>query len=100
MILSYYGRQARVSECAEYCGIGRDGITARTIVAAARHYGLRVKVYSLEPAELRHVSLPAIAHWDFNHFVVVERWSPNSVEIVDPATGRQHLRAAEFEAAF
>jgi HlyB family type I secretion system ABC transporter len=100
MILSYFGRQIRVAECRECLGIGRNGVTAHAIANAARHYGLRVKAFSLESTALRYAPLPAIAHWDFKHFVVVERWSPKSVEIVDPALGRRRLTAEEFDAGF
>ncbi len=44
--------------------------------------------------------MPAIAHWEFNHFVVVERWSLTAVTIVDPAVGRRRLSSAEFDAGF
>jgi len=98
MILTYYGRKTRVAECREICGVGRDGTTAQTIARAARSYGLRVGAFSVEPKDFQHVRLPAIAHWEFNHFVVVERWSPKWVEIVDPAGGLRRLSAAEFEA--
>src|SRR5262249_47503966 len=81
-------------------GVGRDGLTAHTIAQAAQHYGLRVRAFSLAPADFRHVPLPAIVHWNFNHFVVVERWSPTQVGIVDPTSGRRRLTAAEFDAGF
>lgn len=100
MILTYFGRTTGVAECREYVGVGRDGISAATLVNAARVYGLRAKAYSLEPANLRYVPLPAIVHWDFNHFVVLERWSSKKVEIVDPASGRRRLTADEFDASF
>ncbi|HEX6292731.1 MAG TPA: peptidase domain-containing ABC transporter [Herpetosiphonaceae bacterium] len=100
MILSYYGRQTRVAECRDLCAIGRDGTTALTLAKVARQFGLRVKAYSLEPAAFEHVPLPAIVHWDFKHFVVVERWTPRTVEIVDPALGRCRLTAAEFDEHF
>lgn len=101
MILSYYGRQTRVAECRDHFDIGRDGVNAETITKAARTYGLRVKAYSLENlADFKYVQLPAIAHWDFNHFIVIERWSPQRVEIVDPGWGRRQLTAAEFDVGF
>jgi ATP-binding cassette subfamily B protein len=100
MILSYFGRRTRVAECRECLGIGRNGVTALTIANAARHYGLRVKAFSLEPADFRYTPLPAIVHWQFKHFVVVEGWSPKQVEIVDPAAGRRRLAAEEFDAGF
>jgi ABC-type bacteriocin/lantibiotic exporter with double-glycine peptidase domain len=59
-----------------------------------------VKAYSLEPADFQHVPRPAIVHWNFNHFVVVERWSPSQVTIIDPAVGRRTLTPEEFDAGF
>lgn len=101
MILSYHGRQTRVVECREWLGIGRDGVTAETLARAARAQGLRVKAYTVaELADMRYVPLPAIAHWEFEHFVVIERWSPKSVEIIDPAHGRRQLTAEQFAAGF
>jgi ATP-binding cassette, subfamily B, bacterial len=100
MVLGYFGRRTPIFECRERCGIGRDGVTAQTIAQAARSYGLRVSAYSLEPADFNHVPLPAIVHWDFNHFVVVERWSPASVDIIDPGAGRRRLTSEEFDAGF
>ncbi len=100
MVLSYFGRKTRVSECRVALGSGRDGLTAQAIAHAAREYGLRTKGYTTEPGNFKYVPLPAIVHWNFNHFVVVERWSPVRVEIVDPASGRRQLTAEEFAAGF
>ena len=97
MVLGYFGRAVRITDCREACDTGRDGVNAQTLAQAARAHGLRVKAYSLEPAHFRFVPLPAIVHWNFNHFVVVERWSPRRVTIVDPAAGRRRLTAAEFD---
>jgi ATP-binding cassette subfamily B protein len=102
MILSYYGRKSRVAEIREHYGIGRDGLTALDIVKAARNYGMRVRAISLRGQidEFRFVSLPAIIHWEFNHFMVVERWSAKYVDVVDPAVGRKRLSREEFEQGF
>lgn len=100
MILSYYGRKTQVSECRELCGVGRDGLTARTIAEAARQYGLRVKAYSVELDDFKYIRLPAIAHWNFNHFIVIERWSPAGIEVVDPAAGRRQVTPEEFNISF
>lgn len=100
MILNYYGYKTGVAEVRQRCGVGRDGLSAMTIVRMARTYGLRVQAMSLPSTDFRFVTLPAIIHWEFNHFLVVERWSPRSVEVVDPALGRRHLSAEEFDAGF
>ncbi len=100
MILTYYGRKTSVSELRTHYGVGRDGVSALSIVRAARHYGMRVRAVSLQQNDFRFVKLPAIVHWEFNHFVIVERWSRKRVDVVDPARGRCRLTHDEFDAGF
>lgn len=100
MVLAYHGRHRRVAEIADVAGVGRDGLTALALVAAAREEGLTARAFSVEPDQLAHVPTPAILHWGFAHFVVLERWTPGWVEIVDPAGGRRRLDPAEFGRRF
>src|SRR5690349_15112519 len=100
MILSYYGHKTSIAEIRERCGVGRDGVSAQSIVRAARDLGLRVRAISLKKNDFRDVKLPAIVHWQFDHFVVVERWRPGRVDVVDPATGRMRYTAEEFDQSF
>jgi ABC-type bacteriocin/lantibiotic exporter with double-glycine peptidase domain len=100
MILSYFGRKMRLEECRATCDSGRDGATAQTIVAAARGFGLRTKALSLATKALSNLTVPCILHWNLNHFVVLERWTRDRVEIVDPGWGRRQLTVSEFETAF
>src|SRR5579859_2813701 len=100
MILSYYGRRTSVSEVREHCGVGRDGLSARAIAKAARSYGLRVRAVSLSENDFRYVQLPAIIHWEFNHFLVVEQWTHRHVDLVDPAFGRRRVTSEEFDNGF
>lgn len=100
MILIYYGRQVSVSAVREQCGIGRDGLSAFGLVKAARAFGMRTRAITVESHDLRFLPLPAIIHWNFNHFLVVERWSPGSIDVVDPAIGRMRLSSGEFERSF
>jgi ATP-binding cassette, subfamily B, bacterial len=100
MVLSFYGRRTTIAQVREQCGIGRDGLSALDLVKAARAYGMRVRAISLKENDFRFVTLPAIAHWQFNHFIVVERWTPGYVDLVDPAGGRRRLTAREFDEGF
>src|SRR5438105_126211 len=97
MILSYYGRKTAITDCRECFAIGRDGVSARLMAKVARDQGLRVKAYTLEPDKFKFVPLPAIVHWNFNHFVVVESWTKQRVRLVDPAVGRYSVTAEEFD---
>jgi ATP-binding cassette, subfamily B, bacterial len=101
MILTYYGRKTSISELRTRFGVGRDGTSALGIVKAARSMSMRVRALALQHTELRHILLPAIVHWQFDHFLIIERWSPKWVYVVDPAGGRRRrLTAEEFDAGF
>lgn len=100
MILNFHGRQTTLAECRKYIVAGRDGTKASTIAKVAQELGLNVKAYSIEPEQFKFIQLPAIVHWQFNHYLVVENWSSKKVTIVDPAAGRKQLTAAEFEDGF
>jgi ATP-binding cassette, subfamily B, bacterial len=100
MILGYYGRKTSISELSMASGVSRDGLSALSIVRLARNYGMRVRAISLQQNDLRFVKLPAIVHWEFNHYLVVERWSRKYVDVVDPAKGRCRLNHDEFDAGF
>ncbi|MEV6981534.1 peptidase domain-containing ABC transporter [Sphaerisporangium sp. NPDC051017] len=100
MVLCHHGHRTTLHQVAERLQVGRDGLSAKAIVDGARDHGLKARAFSLAPEDLARVPLPAVAHWEFNHFVVVERWSPDRVDIVDPARGRRRLTAEEFSAGF
>ncbi|GAA3203179.1 NHLP family bacteriocin export ABC transporter peptidase/permease/ATPase subunit [Nonomuraea helvata] len=100
MVLSFHGRRVSLHELTDRLQVGRDGLSALAVVAGARESGLTAKAFSLEPEDLARIPMPAVVHWEFNHFVVVERWAPDRVDIVDPARGRRRLTAEEFDAGF
>ncbi|GAA1019772.1 NHLP family bacteriocin export ABC transporter peptidase/permease/ATPase [Acrocarpospora pleiomorpha] len=99
-VLSYHKRHSSVREVSERCGVGRDGMSALAIVRAAREYGLRATAFSAKPTQLAGAPLPAIAHWQSNHFVVIEQYGSRGVHLIDPAVGRRKLTLDEFGAGF
>ncbi|MER7134225.1 peptidase domain-containing ABC transporter [Streptosporangium saharense] len=100
MVLCHHGRRVTTHELAQQLGVGRDGLSARAVMEGARGYGLRAQAFSVDPEDLAGAPLPAIVHWEFNHFLVVERWTPERVDVVDPGQGRRRLTAEEFGAGF
>src|SRR5678816_4214729 len=65
-----------------------------------RDYGLDVKAYRAEPGDLRELPLPAILHWELNHFVVLERLGRRRAVVVDPARGRRSVSVANLRRSF
>ncbi len=100
MVLAYHGHHAPLSEVRQACGVSRDGSTAKNIVVASRGYGLTPRARKLEPADLAKVKTPAILHWEMNHFVVLERWTPERTYIADPGEGRRAVEAEQMDKSF
>ncbi|MEV4747634.1 peptidase domain-containing ABC transporter [Streptosporangium sp. NPDC049248] len=96
MVLGAHGHHTDVSALAREMGIGRDGVSALTLVRVARARGLTTRAFSLPAAQVPTLPLPAIAHWKTRHFVVVERVAEETITIVDPAAGRIRLTREEF----
>ena len=100
MLLSYYGRKTRLSECRDWLGTGRDGISAYEIAEAGQAMGLDLEGYAVAAEDIADVPLPAIAFWDDNHFVVIEQVTPHFIRLVDPALGRIQVTQPEFAHTF
>jgi ATP-binding cassette, subfamily B, bacterial CvaB/MchF/RaxB len=49
---------------------------------------------------LSELSLPSILHWNFDHFVVLERVTGQYIEILDPASGRRRIRHSDASKSF
>lgn len=100
MVLAAHGRDIALEEARERCGTSRDGIDAAALARAAESYGLSVKPLRREPETLFDLPLPAILHWSFNHFVVLESVSRTTFTILDPAAGRRVVAADEMGRCF
>lgn len=100
MILAYYHKYVSLEELRVECGVSRDGTKASNLIKAAKKYGLEAKGFKMEVDALRQLKQPAILFWNFNHFVVYEKFKYNSVIINDPATGRRAVELDEFDEAF
>jgi ABC-type bacteriocin/lantibiotic exporter with double-glycine peptidase domain len=89
MVLEYFGKRVDLSELRDVTGAGRDGVTALSIVNAARMYRLQARGVKADIGELRLLSRGSILHWEFSHFVVLERITRRGARIIDPAHGRR-----------
>src|SRR5690554_439737 len=87
MVLAYYGKWLPLEQLRADCGVSRDGCNARNLLIAARAHGLRAEGYRMEPEDLRDITFPAIIHWDFNHFVVLNGFKKKKAVINDPGRG-------------
>lgn len=100
IILGYYGCFLPLEDIRVMCSVSRDGSNAYKMLRAAEYYGLKTEGYSVELKDLYELSLPVIAFWNFDHFVVIEGFDKNHVYINDPASGPREISYEELNEAF
>ena len=95
MSLAFHGRELPLSTVRAAVGVGRDGVTARTIADAAGRFGLVARGVKVDVDQLAMLPRGSILHWEFNHFVVLDGVDKDAVRIVDPAMGPRRIPLAE-----
>ena len=100
MVLAHFGKWIPLEKVRSDCGVSRDGSSAKNILLAARNYGLKAKGYRMEPKSLKDIELPAIIHWNFNHFVVFDGFKKDKALLNDPARGTVEVSLEEFDRSF
>lgn len=100
MILDHHGCSKPLKALREACGTSRNGNSAGDLLRGARQHGLEARGLRLEPQALAQLRLPAVLHWELNHFVVLERVRRAGVTVVDPANGRRKIDAEVLDRSF
>ena len=100
MILAHYGKWLPLEQVRADCGVSRDGSSAKSLLRAARNYGLEAKGFRMEPEALEGTQ-PAIIHWNFEHFVVFRGFDKKgNAYLNDPGSGPVKWPMEEFRKHF
>lgn len=100
MVARYYGHQIDLNTLRQRYNASMGGVTLRGIIGIADGLSLSSRAIRIELEGLKHIAVPAILHWDLNHFVVLKSASARHVEIHDPALGFRRLSWAEASRHF
>jgi ATP-binding cassette, subfamily B, bacterial HlyB/CyaB len=96
MIGRYWGKEFNINRLRELAHVSRDGASLDGLVKAAESLGFSSRPVEASLDRLATQKLPAIAHWDGGHYVVVFEISRKYVIIGDPAVGQRKLTHSEF----
>ncbi|MCR5788784.1 MAG: NHLP family bacteriocin export ABC transporter peptidase/permease/ATPase subunit [Lachnospiraceae bacterium] len=100
MIMGYYGRTVPLEQMRIETGVSRDGCSAKNLILAAQKFGLEAHGYRKDLEGLLTMPVPAIIHWNFNHFVVWEGRRGKYCYINDPNTGRRRMTVEDLDVCF
>jgi ATP-binding cassette, subfamily B, bacterial HlyB/CyaB len=97
MIGRYWGKQFGINQLRGVANVDRSGSSLRGLIAAAESVGFSTRPVKATLAGLAGQKLPAIAHWEGKHYVVLYEVTRDRVVIADPAIGRRSMSHAEFQ---
>jgi ATP-binding cassette, subfamily B, bacterial len=79
---------------------GRDGMRAIDLVTLASKFGMRARGLRIELRELAALPRASVLHWQFDHFVVLDRVTPGGYVVIDPMVGRRVIDEAQMSRGF
>ena len=98
MICRHFGRKISLARIRQLCHTATDGTSLKALVRAATELGLAARALKVSLRNLPMMPLPAIVHWEGDHWIVLYDVDPEFVRVADPALGLRKVPRREFEA--
>jgi ATP-binding cassette, subfamily B, bacterial CvaB/MchF/RaxB len=95
MISSYHGHRVDLNTLRRRHPVSLKGVTLRALIQVASQMHLACRPLRFELGQLKHLRLPAIMHWDMNHFLVLKSVTKRGIVVHDPASGERFFPIAE-----
>lgn len=100
MVAGYHGFATTTAQLRRIFPVSLMGMSLRQLIQIASHIGLSARAVRCDVDDLAAVKLPAMLHWDLQHFVVLKRVSRAGFEIHDPGRGARRLTRKEMSDHF
>jgi ATP-binding cassette subfamily B protein len=97
MVCRYFGRSVSLARIRRLVHTSLDGTSLRALCHAAEELGLAARSVKTSGQRLGEMPLPAIVHWQGNHWVTLYDVGAKHVRVADPAVGLRRLRREDFE---
>lgn len=100
MICYHWRQEYSVKFLNKFCTASKDGVSFKGLSDLSDTLGLHCISGKVSIQELRECPLPAILHWNQNHFIVLYKIKNNKFYIADPSKGKLVLNETEFSQHF
>jgi HlyB family type I secretion system ABC transporter len=97
MICRHFGRKVSLARIRQLCHTATDGTSLKALCRAASELGLAARALKVSLRNLPMMPLPAIVHWESNHWIVLYDVDEGQVRVADPALGLRKIPRREFE---
>ena len=97
MMTRYFGRAVSLTHVRRAVNTGADGASLMGICRGAESLGLLARSVRWSRSRLDSLPVPAVAHFDKYHWIVVYDVGRRFVRVADPARGLRRLPRVEFE---
>jgi HlyB family type I secretion system ABC transporter len=97
MICRHFGRKVSLARIRQLCHTATDGTSLKALVRAASELGLAARALKVSLRNLNSMPLPAIVHWEGNHWIVLYDVDEVEVRVADPGMGLRKIPRREFE---
>jgi len=100
MIAGYYGHEIDLNSLRRRFPVSLKGANLKSLIKTADHLDLGARALRVEIEGLSRLKMPAILHWDMNHFVVLKSVRGDKAVIHDPARGERQMTLKELSPHF
>jgi ABC-type bacteriocin/lantibiotic exporter with double-glycine peptidase domain len=100
MVFQFHGLSIPFADVRRALDIGRNGSTMENLLQTARVYGFRGRGVSAEVDDLAELPPATILHWEFKHYVVLEKTTGQTITILDPALGQRVVPMSKVRDSF
>jgi ABC-type bacteriocin/lantibiotic exporter with double-glycine peptidase domain/CRP-like cAMP-binding protein len=97
MVARAHGCKVSLTYVRQESGVSLNGTTLGGIRRGGEAIGLTARSFRVSPERLGEIPLPAILHWEGNHWVVLYGVGSGSVRIADPAIGLRRVSREELD---
>jgi ATP-binding cassette subfamily B protein len=95
-VCRHFGRAVSLPTVRQAVGTGIDGTSLKGLTTGGQQLGLAARAVKASKRNLDAIPLPAIVHWDANHWIVLYDVRGDHVRVMDPAVGPRRYTRHEF----
>ena len=97
MIGLYWGKKFSINRLRDIANVDINGVSLKGLAVAAESLGFTTRPVQASLDRLAEENLPAIAHWQENHYIVVYQVTKDRVIVTDPVDGQHSYTHSEFK---